>query len=117
VEQELLQQYYSRGRYAVQIKSQVQPLERNRVAITIEIAEGAVASISQINIVGNKAFTEKNCWVCCSRPPPAGSRFSPRMISIPSRNWRRISKPAFLLSGSGLSQVQCRIDSSFDHPG
>lgn len=59
VEQELLQQYYSRGRYAVQIKSQVRPLERNRVAITIEISEGAVASIRQINIVGNKAFTEK----------------------------------------------------------
>jgi outer membrane protein insertion porin family len=59
VEQELLQQYYSRGRYAVQIKSQVQPLERNRVAITINISEGAVASIRQINIVGNKAFTEK----------------------------------------------------------
>ena len=59
VEQELLQQYYSRGRYAVQIKSQVQPLERNRVAITITISEGTVASIRQINIVGNKAFTEK----------------------------------------------------------
>ena len=59
VEQELLRQYYSRGRYAVQIKSQVQPLERNRVAVTIEISEGAVASISQITIVGNKAFTEK----------------------------------------------------------
>lgn len=59
IEQELLQQYYSRGRYAVQIKSQVRPLERNRVAITIDISEGAVASIRQINIVGNKAFTEK----------------------------------------------------------
>ncbi len=59
VEQELLQQYYSRGRYAVQIKSQVRPLERNRVAITIDISEGAVANIRQINIVGNKAFTEK----------------------------------------------------------
>jgi outer membrane protein insertion porin family len=59
VEQELLRQYYSRGRYAAQIKSQVQPLERNRVAITLDISEGAVASISQINIVGNKAFTDK----------------------------------------------------------
>ncbi|MBK8753387.1 MAG: outer membrane protein assembly factor BamA [Candidatus Competibacteraceae bacterium] len=59
VEQELLRLYYSRGRYAVQVKSQVQPLERNRVAVNIDIAEGAVASISQINIVGNKAFTEK----------------------------------------------------------
>ncbi|HHW77901.1 MAG TPA: outer membrane protein assembly factor BamA [Xanthomonadaceae bacterium] len=59
VEQELLQQYYSRGRYAVQVKSQVQPLERNRVAITVDISEGAVASIARINIVGNKAFSEK----------------------------------------------------------
>ena len=59
VEQELLQQYYSRGHYAVQIDSQVQPLERNRVAITINISEGTVASISQINIVGNKAFSDK----------------------------------------------------------
>ena len=59
VEQELLRQYYSRGRYAVRINSQVQPLERNRVAVTLEISEGAVASIGQINIVGNQAFTEK----------------------------------------------------------
>ncbi len=59
VEQELLRQYYSRGRYAVRINTQVQPLERNRVAVTLEISEGAVASIGQINIVGNKAFTEK----------------------------------------------------------
>lgn len=59
VEQELLRLYYSRGRYAVQVKSQVQPLERNRVAVTLNISEGAVASIKQINIVGNKAFTEK----------------------------------------------------------
>jgi len=59
VEQELLRQYYSRGRYAVRINSQVRPLERNRVAITIEISEGAVASIGQINIVGNQAFSDK----------------------------------------------------------
>ncbi|MFO1372671.1 MAG: outer membrane protein assembly factor BamA [Candidatus Competibacteraceae bacterium] len=59
VEQELLRQYYNRGRYAVRVNSQVKPLERNRVAITIDISEGAVASIYQINIVGNKAFTDK----------------------------------------------------------
>lgn len=59
MEQELLQQYYSRGRYGVRIKSEVQPLERNRVAITLDIAEGETASISRINIVGNKAFSSK----------------------------------------------------------
>ena len=35
VEQELLRQYYSRGRYAVRINSQARPLERNRVAVSI----------------------------------------------------------------------------------
>jgi outer membrane protein insertion porin family len=59
VEQELLQQYYSRGRYGVRIKSEVQPLERNRVAITLDIAEGKTASITRINLVGNKAFSDK----------------------------------------------------------
>jgi len=59
VEQELLQQYYSRGRYGVRIDSRVQPLERNRVAIALDIAEGATASIGRINFVGNKAFSDK----------------------------------------------------------
>jgi outer membrane protein insertion porin family len=59
VEQELLQQYFSRGRYAVQIDTQVRPLERNRVAIAFDISEGAVASISRINIVGNQAFSDR----------------------------------------------------------
>ncbi|TVR62547.1 MAG: outer membrane protein assembly factor BamA [Candidatus Competibacteraceae bacterium] len=59
VEQELLQQYFSRGRYAVQIDTQVRPLERNRVAIAFDISEGAVASISRINIVGNRAFSDR----------------------------------------------------------
>jgi outer membrane protein insertion porin family len=59
VEQELLQQYFSRGRYAVQIDTQVRPLERNRVAIALDISEGAVASISRINIVGNQAFSDR----------------------------------------------------------
>jgi len=59
VERELLQQYFSRGRYAARIDSQVRPLERNRVAIALEISEGSVASISRINIVGNRAFTDR----------------------------------------------------------
>ncbi len=59
VEQELLQQYFSRGRYAARIDSQVRPLERNRVAIAFDISEGEVASISRINIVGNQAFSDR----------------------------------------------------------
>src|SRR5215813_5269506 len=57
-EQELKTQYLSRGMYAVEITTTVTPLERNRVSINFNIAEGEVAKIHQINIVGNKVFSE-----------------------------------------------------------
>lgn len=59
MEQELKRQYFTRGRYAVQVKPTVTPLERNRVAINIEVSEGDVAKIHQINIVGNKVFDDE----------------------------------------------------------
>jgi outer membrane protein insertion porin family len=59
VEQELRRQYFSRGKYAVRIETTITPLERNRVGILIEISEGEVARIKQINIVGNHRFTDK----------------------------------------------------------
>lgn len=58
VEQELRRQYFSRGKYGVKIESTVTDLPRNRVAIEINISEGTVARIQQINIVGNQAFME-----------------------------------------------------------
>ena len=59
VEQELRRQYFSRGKYAVKIETTVTPLERNRVGILIDISEGEVARIKQINIVGNHEYTDK----------------------------------------------------------
>lgn len=59
VEQELRRQYFSRGKYAVQIKTTLTPLERNRVGILIDISEGQAARIKQINIVGNKQYSDK----------------------------------------------------------
>ncbi len=59
-EQELKRQYLSRGRYSVDIKTTVTPLERNRVAINFQVDEGEVAKIRQINIVGANAFKEKD---------------------------------------------------------
>jgi outer membrane protein insertion porin family len=59
VEQELRRQYFSRGKYAVRIETTITPLERNRVGILIDISEGEVARIKQINIVGNHTFTDK----------------------------------------------------------
>ncbi len=59
-EQELKRQYLSQGHYATQITTTVTPLERNRVGITFAVDEGEIAKIRQINIVGAKAFKEKD---------------------------------------------------------
>ncbi len=58
-EQELKRQYFNRGMYAVQVKATSTPLERNRVAVNFDITEGDIAKIRAINLVGNKAFKEK----------------------------------------------------------
>jgi len=59
LEQELRRQYFSLGKYAVDIESNVIPLEDNRVDVIIDISEGIAAKIRQINIVGNDSFKEK----------------------------------------------------------
>lgn len=59
-EQELKRQYYNRGMYAVEVAARTSPLERNRVAVSFEVSEGDIAKIRAINIVGAKAFKEKD---------------------------------------------------------
>ena len=59
VQQELIRQYYNRGKYNVSVTPHVTHLERNRVAVEIEIREGKAAKIKELNIVGNKVFTDK----------------------------------------------------------
>jgi len=59
VEQELQRQYFSNGKYGVKVSTTVTPLERNRVELAIDIAEGKVAKIKEINVVGNKAYPDK----------------------------------------------------------
>jgi outer membrane protein insertion porin family len=57
-EKELKRQYLSRGKYSTEVTSTVTPLERNRVAIALNVDEGEVARIRGINIIGNQAFKE-----------------------------------------------------------
>ncbi|KQV80930.1 outer membrane protein assembly factor BamA [Massilia sp. Root351] len=58
-EQELKRQYLSRGLYGVKVTTTVTPIERNRVNIVFAVDEGEIAKIKQINLVGNKAFSDK----------------------------------------------------------
>lgn len=63
VELELERQYFSRGKYGVTIESDVTPLSRNRVAVRITMAEGVIATIGSINIVGNNAYDDEELLV------------------------------------------------------
>jgi outer membrane protein insertion porin family len=58
VEQELRRTYFAVGKYGVKIESTITPLERNRVGISFDISEGAVATIKQINVVGNTVYDD-----------------------------------------------------------
>jgi outer membrane protein insertion porin family len=59
-EQEIKRQYLARGRYGASVVSTVTPLERNRVGVSFSINEGDVTKIREINIIGNRAFREKD---------------------------------------------------------
>lgn len=59
IEQELRRQYFAAGKYGMNVESTVSPLERNRVAVRIEVTEGLTARLKQINIIGNQDFPEK----------------------------------------------------------
>jgi len=59
VQRELIQQYYNRGKYNVSVKTSKVNLDRNRVEIAINIAEGKAAKIKHLNIVGNTVFPDK----------------------------------------------------------
>jgi len=55
----LTEAYFARGRYSASIKEDIQILDQNRARITLNIDEGRVATIDEINIVGNEAFSDK----------------------------------------------------------
>ena len=56
-EQELKRQYINRSMYAAEVVTTVTPIERNRVNLSFAVSEGEPAKISDIRIVGNKAFS------------------------------------------------------------
>ncbi len=60
LEQELSRQYIAQGRYGVDIETDVEAQPRNRVALSINITEGAPSSIKQINIVGNSVYDDED---------------------------------------------------------
>jgi len=57
-EKELKRQYVANGKYGVTVNIAITELERNRVAVKIDVVEGEVSRIRQINIIGSHDFSE-----------------------------------------------------------
>ena len=53
----LREQYYDRGKYGVLVTTDVQERPNNTVRVKIEVKEGERAKIRQVNVVGNRAFS------------------------------------------------------------
>ena len=60
IERSLIDQYFSFGKYSVQIETNVEDLPGNTVRISIDVKEGDRAQIRQINIVGNNVFNDED---------------------------------------------------------
>ena len=60
LENDLSKSYNSMGRYNISVKASFKPLERNRVAIKVEIDEGTLTRISKISINGLTKFNESD---------------------------------------------------------
>lgn len=59
VEQKLIRNYLSKGRYGVQVEVETKEVSKSQIDLDIVIYEGDVARIKAIQFVGNKAYTDK----------------------------------------------------------
>lgn len=59
IQRELEGVYQSQGRYSASISTEVEQIDEGRVQVNININEGEVAKIRQINIVGNQDFDDE----------------------------------------------------------
>ena len=101
----------SRGKYAVEITTTVTPLERNRVAINFTIAEGEVAKIRQINLVGNKGVSRATiCSTCSCCAPRTAHLVQQERPVLQAEAGGRPGEPALQLPEPGLSRVHHRLD-------
>ncbi|WP_370622850.1 outer membrane protein assembly factor BamA [Vreelandella alkaliphila] len=58
IQRELEGVYQAQGRYSARIDVEVDEIDEGRVQVNINVNEGEVAKIRQINIVGNEAFDD-----------------------------------------------------------
>lgn len=59
IQQSLVQEYNSQGKYAVKVTVDVTPVSDNRVDVTIDVSEGLDTEIQSITFVGNHDYTSR----------------------------------------------------------
>lgn len=59
ITQALQREYVAQGRYGASVNIETEDLPRNQIKVKVKVNEGAVSRIKQINIVGNKVFTDQ----------------------------------------------------------
>ena len=59
IQQSLIQEYNSQGKFAIQVNVDIKPVSHNRVDVTINVSEGLDTKIESILIVGNHDFSSR----------------------------------------------------------
>jgi outer membrane protein insertion porin family len=59
IEQQIVQQYNSLGRYNAHVKVEIVNHGKSKIVVNINIDEGPVAKIKEIKIIGNNVFSQK----------------------------------------------------------
>jgi outer membrane protein insertion porin family len=60
IERSLIDQYFSFGKYSARVNTTVEDLPGNTVTVRDDVKEGDRAQIRQINIVGNRIFSDED---------------------------------------------------------
>jgi len=60
IERSLIDQYFSFGKYNARVKTTIDELPGNTVGVQVDVSEGDRAQIRQINVVGNKIFSDED---------------------------------------------------------
>lgn len=59
ISQALQREYVNQGRYGATVNIEIEDMPRNQVKVLVKISEGSPSRIKQINIIGNKSFTDE----------------------------------------------------------
>ena len=78
VKSELQRLYIAQGRYSVEVDATVDVLEANQVDLNLEIDEGVASKITEINVIGNRDFSDAELLATFELRPTTSNALSKR---------------------------------------